>query len=203
VIYQEGTCGRRVNAVAPCGATATGHTCCSAPLPASHSELLLDFIWMQVAALTGAPDTSAVLPSGRAATPGSYCHQHLFRTRKARRSTAVPFSRSSAAVARSWRGVKARLRCRPREPKKSGAVTEGAVRPAGSILERERQYEHIKEGAQKRGAFASRAKKIAARVCRSVGGQRLEEVADLGVGQGAGHVGLGDHADQVVAVDDW
>ncbi|MFB8272899.1 plasmid stabilization protein [Streptomyces sp. NPDC055955] len=35
--------------------------------------------------------------------------------------------------------------------------------PAGSSSKRERQYEHIKEGAQKRGASASRAKEIAAR----------------------------------------
>ncbi|MFD8373519.1 plasmid stabilization protein [Streptomyces sp. NPDC059688] len=35
--------------------------------------------------------------------------------------------------------------------------------PAGSSSKRERQYEHIKEGAQKRGASAGRAKEIAAR----------------------------------------
>jgi hypothetical protein len=35
--------------------------------------------------------------------------------------------------------------------------------PAGSSSKRERQYEHIKEGAQKRGASTSRAKEIAAR----------------------------------------
>ncbi|MGV9565783.1 plasmid stabilization protein [Streptomyces sp. NPDC003480] len=35
--------------------------------------------------------------------------------------------------------------------------------PAGSSSKRERQYEHIKEGTQKRGASAGRAKEIAAR----------------------------------------
>ncbi|MFB8000353.1 plasmid stabilization protein [Streptomyces sp. NPDC056002] len=35
--------------------------------------------------------------------------------------------------------------------------------PAGSSSKRERQYEHIKEGAQKHGVSASRAKEIAAR----------------------------------------
>jgi hypothetical protein len=35
--------------------------------------------------------------------------------------------------------------------------------PAGSSPKRERQYEHVKESAQKRGASASRAKEIAAR----------------------------------------
>ncbi|MER6565136.1 plasmid stabilization protein [Streptomyces sp. NPDC001093] len=35
--------------------------------------------------------------------------------------------------------------------------------PRGSSSKRERQYEHIKEGAQKRGASAGRAKEIAAR----------------------------------------
>ncbi|MDQ0994641.1 plasmid stabilization protein [Streptomyces sp. V3I7] len=35
--------------------------------------------------------------------------------------------------------------------------------PAGSSAKRERQYEHIKEGAEERGASASRAKEIAAR----------------------------------------
>ncbi|MEI5010833.1 plasmid stabilization protein [Streptomyces sp. NPDC087659] len=35
--------------------------------------------------------------------------------------------------------------------------------PAGSSPKRERQYEHIKDSAQKRGASASRAKEIAAR----------------------------------------
>ncbi|MDI3418376.1 plasmid stabilization protein [Streptomyces luteolus] len=34
--------------------------------------------------------------------------------------------------------------------------------PAGSSPKRERQYEHIKEGAQKRGTSTSRAKEIAA-----------------------------------------
>jgi hypothetical protein len=38
-------------------------------------------------------------------------------------------------------------------------------------------------------------------VLSPVGGQGLEQVADLGVGQGAGHVGQRDHADQVVPVD--
>ncbi|MFF7206554.1 plasmid stabilization protein [Streptomyces sp. NPDC008141] len=35
--------------------------------------------------------------------------------------------------------------------------------PAGSSPKRERQYEHIKEGAEKRGASADRAKEIASR----------------------------------------
>jgi len=35
--------------------------------------------------------------------------------------------------------------------------------PAGSNSKRERQYEHVKEGARKRGASAARAKEIAAR----------------------------------------
>jgi hypothetical protein len=35
--------------------------------------------------------------------------------------------------------------------------------PAGSSRKRERQYEHIKEGAQKRGTSTKRAKEIAAR----------------------------------------
>ncbi|MFH9072037.1 hypothetical protein [Streptomyces alboflavus] len=35
--------------------------------------------------------------------------------------------------------------------------------PAGSSKKRERQYEHIKESAQERGASAERAKEIAAR----------------------------------------
>ncbi|MGW2695811.1 plasmid stabilization protein [Streptomyces sp. NPDC001296] len=35
--------------------------------------------------------------------------------------------------------------------------------PAGSSSKRERQYEHIKEDAQKRGASSGRAKEIAAR----------------------------------------
>ncbi|MBT2388210.1 plasmid stabilization protein [Streptomyces sp. ISL-1] len=35
--------------------------------------------------------------------------------------------------------------------------------PAGSSPKRERQYEHIKEGAEKRGASTGRAKEIAAR----------------------------------------
>ncbi|MEU5585383.1 plasmid stabilization protein [Streptomyces chrestomyceticus] len=35
--------------------------------------------------------------------------------------------------------------------------------PAGSNAKRERQYEHIKEGAEKRGTSKGRAKEIAAR----------------------------------------
>ncbi|MFJ4872904.1 plasmid stabilization protein [Streptomyces sp. NPDC088757] len=35
--------------------------------------------------------------------------------------------------------------------------------PAGSNAKRERQYEHIKEGAEKRGTSEKRAKEIAAR----------------------------------------
>ncbi len=35
--------------------------------------------------------------------------------------------------------------------------------PRGSSAKRERQYEHIKEGAEKRGVSESRAKEIAAR----------------------------------------
>ncbi|MEU0088121.1 plasmid stabilization protein [Streptomyces sp. NPDC054802] len=35
--------------------------------------------------------------------------------------------------------------------------------PAGSSSKRERQYEHIKEGAEKRGTSTGRAKEIAAR----------------------------------------
>lgn len=35
--------------------------------------------------------------------------------------------------------------------------------PAGSNRKRERQYEHVKEGAKKRGASTGRAKEIAAR----------------------------------------
>jgi len=35
--------------------------------------------------------------------------------------------------------------------------------PAGSSPKRERQYEHIKDGAKKRGASTKRAKEIAAR----------------------------------------
>jgi hypothetical protein len=35
--------------------------------------------------------------------------------------------------------------------------------PAGSSSKRERQYEHIKEGAEDRGASSKRAKEIAAR----------------------------------------
>lgn len=35
--------------------------------------------------------------------------------------------------------------------------------PAGSSKKRERQYEHIKEGAEKRGTSTGRAKEIAAR----------------------------------------
>lgn len=35
--------------------------------------------------------------------------------------------------------------------------------PAGSSPKRERQYEHVKEGAEKRGTSESRAKEIAAR----------------------------------------
>ncbi|MET8678965.1 plasmid stabilization protein [Streptomyces sp. NPDC004647] len=35
--------------------------------------------------------------------------------------------------------------------------------PAGSSRKRERQYEHIKEGAEKRGASTGRAKEIASR----------------------------------------
>ncbi|MFJ8885622.1 plasmid stabilization protein [Streptomyces sp. NPDC102402] len=35
--------------------------------------------------------------------------------------------------------------------------------PAGSSRKRERQYEHIKEGAEKRGTSEKRAKEIAAR----------------------------------------
>ncbi|MFJ9413808.1 plasmid stabilization protein [Streptomyces sp. NPDC101227] len=35
--------------------------------------------------------------------------------------------------------------------------------PAGSSKKRERQYEHIKEGAEERGASTKRAKEIAAR----------------------------------------
>ncbi|MFC8794585.1 plasmid stabilization protein [Streptomyces cinereoruber] len=35
--------------------------------------------------------------------------------------------------------------------------------PAGSNAKRERQYEHIKEGAEKRGASEKRAKELAAR----------------------------------------
>ncbi|MFG2794841.1 plasmid stabilization protein [Streptomyces sp. NPDC048419] len=35
--------------------------------------------------------------------------------------------------------------------------------PAGSSAKRERQYEHVKEGAEKRGASSGRAKEIASR----------------------------------------
>ncbi|MFE3825502.1 plasmid stabilization protein [Streptomyces sp. NPDC059092] len=35
--------------------------------------------------------------------------------------------------------------------------------PSGSSAKRERQYEHVKEGAEKRGTSAGRAKEIAAR----------------------------------------
>ncbi|GHH86398.1 hypothetical protein GCM10018793_58130 [Streptomyces sulfonofaciens] len=35
--------------------------------------------------------------------------------------------------------------------------------PAGSNRKRERQYEHVKEGAERRGASTGRAKEIAAR----------------------------------------
>ena len=35
--------------------------------------------------------------------------------------------------------------------------------PAGSSRKRERQYEHVKEGAEKRGTSTGRAKEIAAR----------------------------------------
>jgi hypothetical protein len=39
------------------------------------------------------------------------------------------------------------------------------------------------------------------RVVRSVAGECFNEVADLGIGEGAGDVGLGDDADEAVAVD--
>jgi hypothetical protein len=40
---------------------------------------------------------------------------------------------------------------------------EESVVPRGSSAKRERQYEHIKEGAEKRGVSEGRAKEIAAR----------------------------------------
>lgn len=48
------------------------------------------------------------------------------------------------------------------EPVGSRKKEESAM-PAGSSPKRERQYEHIKEGAEKRGTSEKRAKEIAAR----------------------------------------
>ncbi|GAA1708963.1 hypothetical protein GCM10009680_57400 [Streptomyces yatensis] len=44
-----------------------------------------------------------------------------------------------------------------------GAEGEEETMPAGSSRKRERQYEHIKEGAEQRGASTGRAKEMAAR----------------------------------------
>ncbi|PKV82884.1 hypothetical protein BX283_0349 [Streptomyces sp. TLI_146] len=42
-------------------------------------------------------------------------------------------------------------------------TSQGVVIPRGSSPKRERQYEHIKEGAEQRGESTKRAKEIAAR----------------------------------------
>ncbi|MGP3972635.1 plasmid stabilization protein [Streptomyces sp. 8N114] len=46
--------------------------------------------------------------------------------------------------------------------------------PAGSSRKRERQYEHIKEGAQRRGTSTGRAKEIAARTVNKERAQKGE-----------------------------
>ncbi|MFF8286167.1 plasmid stabilization protein [Streptomyces albus] len=46
--------------------------------------------------------------------------------------------------------------------------------PAGSNSKRERQYEHIKEGAKKRGTSTGRAKEIAARTVNKERAQKGE-----------------------------
>ncbi|MET8291342.1 plasmid stabilization protein [Streptomyces sp. NPDC048448] len=57
--------------------------------------------------------------------------------------------------------------------------------PAGSSPKRERQYEHIKEGAEKRGVSTGRAKEIAARTVN-------KERARAGEAQTPGKVSLRD-----------
>ncbi|MEV6565022.1 plasmid stabilization protein [Streptomyces kronopolitis] len=57
--------------------------------------------------------------------------------------------------------------------------------PAGSNKKRERQYEHIKEGAQERGASTKRAEEIAARTVN-------KERARAGEAKSPGKVSLRD-----------
>ncbi|MFC9282256.1 plasmid stabilization protein [Streptomyces collinus] len=57
--------------------------------------------------------------------------------------------------------------------------------PAGSSSKRERQYEHVKEGVQKRGASAGRAEEIAARTVN-------KERARVGESKMAGKTSTGD-----------
>ncbi|MEU1503249.1 plasmid stabilization protein [Streptomyces sp. NPDC005732] len=57
--------------------------------------------------------------------------------------------------------------------------------PAGSSPKRERQYEHIKEGAEKRGVPTGRAKEIAARTVN-------KERARAGEAKTAGRVSVRD-----------
>ena len=57
--------------------------------------------------------------------------------------------------------------------------------PAGSSRKRERQYEHVKEGAERRGVPADRAAEIAARTVN-------KERARAGEARSAGRVSLRD-----------
>lgn len=57
--------------------------------------------------------------------------------------------------------------------------------PAGSSPKRERQYEHVKEGAEKRGTSEGRAKEIAARTVN-------KERARSGEAESAGRVSTRD-----------
>ena len=51
--------------------------------------------------------------------------------------------------------------------------------PAGSNAKRERQYEHIKEGAEKRGASKGRAKELASRAQGHDDSGRRRSVEDV------------------------
>ena len=53
--------------------------------------------------------------------------------------------------------------------------------PAGSSPRRERQYEHIKESAEKRGTSEKRAKEIAARTVNKEGPLRGVQVGEQDV----------------------
>lgn len=73
--------------------------------------------------------------------------------------------------------------------------------PAGSSPKRERQYEHIKEGAEKRGASTRRAKEIASRTVnkerarsgesRSAGKVSTEDMSSSRRGGKRSHSGSG------------
>lgn len=58
--------------------------------------------------------------------------------------------------------------------------------PAGSIRKRERQYEHIKESAEKRGASEERAKEIAARTVNKERARSGEATSASGASQRGG-----------------